>query len=139
MSYQWDSLLETGNKQIDSQHKQLFVIFNDLVEACQAGTGKAELARTIKFLLAYTVKHFKDEEALQLQYGYEDYLRHRQIHKEFTSVAVDLANRLQEEGPTACLVAEVHSSMGDWLINHIKSDDFYLAAFIKSKGKRCSQ
>ena len=139
MSYQWDSLLETGNEQIDSQHKQLIVVFNDLVEACHAGTGKVELARTINFLLAYTVKHFRDEEALQLQYGYEDSLRHRQIHKEFRSVAVNLANRLQEEGPTACLIAEVHSSMGDWLINHIKGEDFRLAAFIKSRGKGCSQ
>jgi hemerythrin-like metal-binding domain len=135
MSYQWDSLLETGNEQIDSQHKQLVEALNHLVEACHAGTGKEELTRTIKFLLAYTAKHFKDEEALQIQYGYEDYLRHRQIHKEFTSVAVDLANRLQEEGPTVCLIAEVHSSMGDWLINHIKGDDFRLAAFIKGQGE----
>ena len=135
MTYQWDSLLETGNENIDSQHKQLIVALNDLVEACSLGIGKAELKRTIEFLLAYTVKHFKDEEALQIQYGYDDYLRHKQTHREFTAVAVALAARLQEEGPTVCLIAEVHSSMGDWLINHIKGDDFRLAAFIKGQEK----
>ena len=133
MSYQWDNLLETGNIHIDLQHKQLVAALNDLVTACHAGTGKAELTRTIHFLLAYTEKHFQEEEALQVQYAYPDYPRHRQIHKEFTEVAVDLAKRLKEEGPSVCLLTKVHSSMGDWLVNHIKGDDFRLAAFIKGQ------
>ena len=133
MSYQWERFLETGNVHIDLQHKQLVAALNDLVGACHAGTGKAELTRTINFLLSYTVKHFQDEEALQIQYGYPDYLRHKQIHKDFTEVALGLAKRLEEEGPTVSLLAEVHSSMGDWLVNHIKGDDFRLAAFIKGQ------
>ena len=133
MKYQWDSFLETGNENIDSQHKQLVSALKNLVEACQSGTGKAELARTIDFLLAYTVKHFADEEALQVQYKYDDYLRHKQIHEAFTAVALDLAKRLQDEGPTVALLAEVHSSMGEWLIKHIKGEDSRLAEFIKNQ------
>jgi hemerythrin-like metal-binding domain len=136
MKYQWDSLLETGNENIDSQHKQLVAALNALIEACSAGTGKAELARTMEFLVTYTKKHFNDEEELQIRYGYDDYLRHRQIHRDFSVVIAGLAVRLQEEGPTASLLAEVRSKMGDWFINHIKGDDFYLAAFIKSQEER---
>ena len=131
--YVWDSLLETGYTTIDEQHKKLIEALNRLLDACMAGTGKNELERTIDFLLAYTVKHFQDEEALQTQYEYPDIFRHKQIHEEFKTVAISLAERLRKEGPSTELVAEVYSHMGDWLVNHIKGDDFRMAAFIKWK------
>ena len=94
----------------------------------QAGTGK-----TIDFLASYKVQHFHDEEELQKQSNYPDYLRHRQIHEDFKVVAANLAERLSTEGPTVALVAEVYSSLGDWLLNHIKGDDFKMAAYLQSR------
>jgi len=131
MAYTWDSLLESGNEIIDSQHKQLIDAVNKLLQACRAGTGKEELEQTLDFLLAYTERHFADEEALQKEYDYPDYLRHRRTHEEFKLTIQALAEQLRQEGPTVSLVAEVYSCMGDWLISHIKGDDFRLAAYIQ--------
>ena len=133
MLYEWDSLLESGIERIDSQHKQLVMALNDLVKACHSGESGVELTSAVDFLVTYTAQHFEDEEALQIQYKYVDYLRHRQIHREFRRVVEDIAERLRKEGPTAKLVEEVHSNMGDWLINHIKGDDFRLVTFITTQ------
>ena len=133
MQYEWDSLLETGNEKIDTQHKQLVATLNSLLETCYDKDGHAELERTIDFLLAYTVKHFADEEALQKEYDYPDYPRHRQLHEEFKVVAVGFAEQLRNDGYSESLITEVYSCMGEWLVNHIRGDDLLLALYIKSK------
>jgi len=121
--YEWSSELETGFPAIDDEHKQLVSALNDLLIACDSGGHKTELKKTVNFLVAYTVKHFADEEAFQLQCKYPDYERHKQLHENFKLVATDLAGRLLEEGPTIALIAEVKSTVGDWLIKHIKGED----------------
>lgn len=130
--YEWDETLASGNEVIDSQHRQLFQAVNDFAKACRQNKGATEIQRTLDFLINYTVDHFRDEEELQRRYGFPDYMRHRQYHREFSKVALGLAERLEREGPTEGLTREVYETAGRWLLHHIKSDDFVLAAYIKS-------
>ena len=123
MQYEWSSELETGFPAIDDEHKQLVSALNELLIACGSGGHKAELKKTVDFLVAYTVKHFAHEEAFQLHCKYPGYERHKQLHEDFKVVATDLAGRLLEEGATIALIAEVRSTVGDWLVNHIKGED----------------
>ena len=136
MLYTWDSLLETGHELIDSQHKQLFAVLNRLLKAHPSGAKKDEVERAVEFLLSYTVEHFSDEEALQLQYDYPDYWRHSEAHKELTQAAAGLAERLKKEGYSTSLLDEVHATIRDWLITHIQGDDFRMVGFIQSKMKQ---
>jgi hemerythrin len=133
MAYQWDSSLETGHQKIDNQHKQLIAALNSLIGASKDGKGEAEIFKTLDFLTGYTIMHFSDEEKLQIQYDYPDYLVHKRIHDEFKKTVGDLTDRLRKEGPGETLVGEVTEAVGDWLLNHIKGDDFRMAAFVKVK------
>jgi len=132
MVYQWDSSLETGYEKIDNQHKQLFAIVNSLMEASSSGKGDAALLRTLDFLADYTIKHFADEEQLQIDYEYPDYLNHKQLHDEFKVKVGELKKQVSMEGPTKELIGIVCSTAGSWLLNHIKGDDFRMAAFVKA-------
>ena len=123
VQYEWSSELETGCQSIDEQHKQLVTALNDLLWACEHGGRRAELQSTVDFLVAYTIKHFADEEAFQLKHNYPDYNRHKQLHEDFKLVASELAERLLQDGATIGLIAEVRSTLGDWLVNHIKGED----------------
>jgi hemerythrin len=133
MAYQWDSTLETGHEVIDNQHKQMVAAVNSLLDACRSGKGDQEITRTMDFLTGYTIKHFSDEEKIQIKYGYPDYLVHKRYHDEFKVMVADLTRRLIREGPTDDIVNEVNTQIGDWLLNHIKGDDFRMAAYIKAK------
>lgn len=135
MAYEWSRELETGNAMIDSQHKQLIKAINDLLAACASGKGRAEMVHTIDFLSDYTAKHFGDEERLQMQHGYPDYANHKKYHDAFKIVVRDLGRQLKAEGATIPLVSKVNTSIGGWLINHIKKEDVKVAAHIKSKTK----
>jgi hemerythrin len=133
MAYQWDSSLETGHEKIDNQHKQLVAALNNIIEASQQGKGKDEIFKTLDFLTGYTIMHFSTEEKLQVQFDYPDYLIHKRYHDEFKITVGDLTKRLVDEGPTEEMVGLVTTTIGNWLLNHIKGDDFRMAAFVKSK------
>lgn len=133
MAYTWTKELETGNTMIDSQHRQLIEAINKLLEACQAGKGRAELDKILTFLSSYTNQHFSDEEKLQQQYQYPDYQNHKKMHEQFRIVVRDLADQLRTNGPSIDLVGKVNSSIGGWLVNHIKSQDVKVAAHIRGK------
>ena len=134
MPYQWDASLETGHLKIDNQHKQLIAALNDIIDASQQGKGKNEIFKTLDFLTGYTIMHFATEEKLQEEYNYSDYVIHKRYHDEFKETVAELTKKLVDEGPTEELIGIVTTTIGNWLVNHIKGDDFRLAAFIKSKG-----
>jgi len=131
MAYQWDSTLETGYDKVDNQHKQLVSALNSLIDANKSGKGDKIVMETMDFLTGYAIKHFADEEKLQVQYSYPDYLNHKKIHEDFKKTVKELVDRVVKEGPSQPLVDEVCAKLGAWLVNHIKGDDFRMAAFVK--------
>ncbi|MDR2135146.1 MAG: hemerythrin family protein [Treponema sp.] len=132
MAYQWDSSLETGHEKIDNQHKQLIRALNELIAASAGGQGREEIFRTLDFLTGYTIKHFADEEKMQIDCGYPDYLVHKRYHDDFKALVGSMTRQIREEGPTEALVGQVTTVIGNWLLNHIKGDDFRMAAYVKS-------
>lgn len=134
MAYSWDKSLETGNLTIDTQHKSIIKAINDLLDACSKGKGRVEVEKTLKFLQDYVIKHFSDEEKLQLKYNYPDYKAHREKHEAFKKVVKDIVDEYNKSGASIQLVAKVNSSVAGWLISHIKIEDKKVAAHIKSGG-----
>lgn len=135
MAYAWTEELATGNKAIDAQHKQLFKALNDLMDACSSGQGHAKLDPTVQFLVDYTAKHFADEEKLQQECSYPKYPHHKKLHEDFGRTVGEIAEKLKKEGASTALVCKVNSSIGDWLIRHIKAEDKDVAAHIRDHGK----
>jgi hemerythrin len=133
MEYQWDKSIETGHEMIDSQHKQLFDAINNLLDACKEGKGVDELKKSMDFLNDYTIKHFFDEEQVQQKYQYPDFVNHKKLHDDFKKVVRDLSVQLIMKGPSEEMVNEVRTKIGSWLLNHIKVQDFKLAAYIRGK------
>lgn len=133
VAFVWSKSLETGNAQIDGEHKKLIGAINRLLEACAAGKGDEELSRTVDFLYEYTKTHFSHEEALQVRYDYPDYANHKQFHDTFMKIVEHLADRLKAEGPTVELVTEINKQLAGWLLNHIKTEDAKVAQYIKNQ------
>jgi len=138
MAYKWDSSLETGYDKVDNQHKQLITAVNNLMEASAGGKGDKAVMETLDFLTGYAIKHFSDEEKLQTEFNYPDYLNHKRIHDDFKALVGRLVQRVAKEGPTGELIDEVSSIIGAWLLNHIKGDDFRMATFVKAADAKAS-
>ena len=127
----FDDNLVTGNKTIDTQHKELIDRIQNFVIACQNGDSKVKAIKLLDYLNEYTDFHFKEEEALQEKAGYPEREKHYEKHEEFKKNIEELYAWLDEsEGPTEQFEQRVKEKVADWLLYHIKSFDRSVAEFI---------
>jgi len=134
MAFTWNSNLETGHPVIDAQHKELINTVNTLLNACHEGLATDKVSETLEFLAMYTKKHFSEEEALQRQSNYPDFVSHRNLHNSFMMAILDLSEELKVAGPTPAVVNNLIRNVGDWLITHIQRQDTKVAAHLKRTG-----
>ncbi len=133
MPYVFTKDLETGEAQIDSQHKELFRIMNELEDASKNGKGRDELEHTLKFLSDYIVKHFADEQMLHIKHAYHERSDHKQYHEAFKKSVNDMIAEYRKQGASITLLGEINSKVAMWLLNHIKREDKKFGAYLKEK------
>jgi hemerythrin len=77
----------------------------------------------MEFLQSYTVTHFSDEEKLQKECGYPDYVNHHKLHADFVKKIGEYSKRLETDGANIALVADLNGFVTNWLIYHISRED----------------
>jgi hemerythrin len=131
MSTEWREEMATGNEDIDKQHKELLRHFDDLLKAAMALRGSEEIGKLLWFLKGYVRRHFRDEEKLQLNYGFPDYQAHKAQHEFFFNEVQRLESIYAKQGAsTVMIVAAIHA-LGDWLRNHFLHMDKVMIEFVR--------
>ena len=128
----WNEDLLTGNARVDMQHQRIFERVSELVNACENGYAIEKLDDTLAFLVNHTIRHFVDEEALQLENNYPDYEVHKSEHENFKNTVSDLVRQFKETGSSAELSGNVNKIMVRWLVNHIKNSDLKMSEYIRN-------
>lgn len=127
----FDDNLITGNKTIDTQHKELIERIQNFVTACQNGDSKLKAIKMLDYLDEYTNFHFQEEEQLQREVSYPELARHQEKHEEFKKSIRELYDFLNEnEGPNEQFTEQVKVNVVDWLFHHIKTFDRSVAEYI---------
>ena len=134
MKYEVTQDLLTGNALIDSEHRQLFAAVNNLMDACSQGQGRAQIEQMVKFLSDYVVKHFGDEERLQVQSSYPGYTDHKQFHDGYRRQLGEVSLELVQAGPTVKALGDLNRVVAV-LVSHIRTEDKRVARHIQSQGK----
>lgn len=134
MRYEVTKDLETGNALIDSEHRELFKMVNNLQDACTRGQGRSQVETAAKFLVDYVKKHFGDEQNLQISVKYPGYLAHKNFHENYISQISAAADTILARNADIASLAELNRMIG-LLIAHIRTEDKKLAAFIVSQKK----
>ena len=127
----WDDNLRMGHELVDGQHFRLFELLSGIVGSCVDGDDEKSLHEILDFLVDYTIKHFQDEEALQISCGFPDFERHRQLHENFKVTVGDLVNRFEASGSTQELSNDVNKIIVRWLLNHINMEDKKIGAHLR--------
>jgi hemerythrin len=131
VNLEWSQELETGNETVDAQHKMLFSYVNDVIGVCENDDEADKIQETLAFLIHYTVQHFQDEEALQLECGYPEYEWYKWLHEDFKEKATALAQRFTQSGSSAELCNDVKEVVVSWLMNHIRGEDKKIGEYIR--------
>jgi hemerythrin len=133
MAIIWTEDLSTGVGGIDTQHKELFVRINNLLDACDQRKGKEEVGRFIRFLEEYVILHFAEEEKHMAAHGYQGLAAHKQEHAQFTEKLSALKQEFNESGAGIHVVLMAIRTSCDWLTSHIRRTDKAMGAFLKKK------
>ncbi|MBF0539349.1 MAG: bacteriohemerythrin [Nitrospirae bacterium] len=134
LGMQWDDSFSVNNALIDKQHQELFTLKNDLLAVMAEGKGRDEVARVLKFLEDYVVKHFKTEEDLMKKYNFSGYDLQLRQHKALIEAVGKFKAIFIQEGPSDTLLLKLQQELDKWLKSHIKKVDIELGNFLKSKG-----
>lgn len=130
--FPWNEKYSVGVREMDSQHKVLVDILNELFEAMQANKSKEILGTIISKLVNYTKTHFTNEERIMERYGYPDLAAQKKEHLAFINKITEYKNDF-ESGKVAMSVS-ITSFLKDWLINHISGIDKKYGPFFNEKG-----
>lgn len=126
----FDDSLITGNKMIDSQHKELIERINNLLIKAENKPDKVDSIKMLDHLAEYTEFHFKEEENLQKEIGYPGMAEHLKKHEELRQSVQELYDMLDEqEGPTDAFVEQVKKKVLEWLLSHIQGFDRSVAEY----------
>ncbi len=128
----WGDQYKVNIAEVDTQHKRLFDMVNEMHEAMKSGKAEAVLGKILDGLLQYCATHFATEERLMTTHGYPDYISHKRIHDKLTEEVKELQRRHQSGEPV--LSFEVMEFLRKWLQSHILGADKMFGPYLKSKG-----
>ena len=131
MSLAWNESFAVHVKEIDTQHRQLFELVNNLGNAMREGKGKEILGKTLSSLVNYTKLHFAMEERLMMTHGYPDFVSHINQHTLLTQKVLEFMGEF-ERGRIGLSIPTM-TFLESWLTNHIMVIDKELGKFLASK------
>lgn len=121
----WDDKLKIGVDVVDRAHAKLFRIMQKLQDISKdVETNVHTFKEGIKYLEAYSMTHFAEEEAYMRSIRYKEYAHHKKIHDNFRDVTlISLRQDLELSGYSARAVQRFLATMQNWLKEHIMRED----------------
>lgn len=130
--FQWNDSYSVKVAALDSQHRKLFDLINELHQAMKARRGRDVAGAVLCRLIDYTVYHFSAEEKLMEQHRFPELATHRAEHKALTDKV--LAFKKDFDANTGLLTVELMNFLQQWLVNHIQRVDQRYSAFLNAQG-----
>jgi len=127
--FQWSEAYSVGYPDIDSQHKRLFQLAEQLHAAMTAGKAKQILSTTLNNLIVYTKRHFADEEMLMETHRYPFLPQHKAEHRELTENVMHFQKAFGADKATISI--ELMQFLSSWLRHHIGSSDKKVGEYLK--------
>jgi hemerythrin len=132
----WDEKYATGIVLIDSQHKELFSLTNELFQACLGGeeTLKGVFKETMERMVNYVRFHFTAEQELLQRVKYPDYHEHKKQHDILVRDILEAVKGYS--GGKKFIPNQFVRTLREWILSHIAVRDKLYAAYIAAQKKK---
>jgi hemerythrin len=131
---EWDDRLSVGIPLIDTQHKRLIAITNNLYDACrQSGAIYTGFVTALHETVDYVGYHFGTEDKIMRRINYPGYALHKKEHEMFVKEVLKQMHDYENEKTYAphALVRYLK----DWILSHIALTDLKLGAYLVNMKK----
>jgi len=131
MIYQWEDEFSVGVQSIDNQHKELFRLINELLQAMKQGKASNITTQIIMDLEKYAIVHFQKEEFFFQRFNYKGAAEHIREHQLFIQKVATLKAEIKTGKIT--ITFELFNFLKDWIEHHIQEvDKAYSKCFIEN-------
>jgi hemerythrin len=120
---QWKGEYSLGHDVIDSEHKKLFEIANQIFAVKKPFTASDKIKNMIHELYNYMKYHFDHEEELMAEISFEKIDDHKQKHGE---IITEMNKILRESKDFNILELKLTYMMQKWVLVHILEQDLML-------------
>lgn len=128
----WNDKLSVGVAEIDSQHRRLIDLINELNDAMIQGKGQEALGRILDGLIAYTRSHFAHEERLFAITAYPETTAHKTEHAELIRQVGEFQAGFSQG--RVGLTVQIMNLLTAWLSTHIQGSDKKYGPHLNAKG-----
>ncbi|MBT4351476.1 hemerythrin family protein [archaeon] len=128
MLMRWKKEYSVKVKEIDIQHKKIFVLINDLNKAIINKNFSETLRKIIDGLVDYSIYHFETEEKYFKKFNFEYSDEHKKEHESFKKKITEIIKKIDNNEMEISF--ELVDFLEDWIINHVTgSDQKYIQCF----------
>jgi hemerythrin len=128
----WSDDLSVGVPEMDNQHQKLIGMINRLIREQKSLTDPTTIAELLTEMTDYALEHFRAEEYLMSEYGYEHKDRQVLQHEAFITKTQEFYSATNVG--TNILSMALLDYLRNWLVDHILDEDMKYKSFFKSKG-----
>jgi len=133
----WSEKYATGIELIDTQHKELVKLTNELYKACLDGREAVQsvFKDALSHMVDYVRFHFTAELELLARINYPHYAEHKKQHDELVQKILDASKTYS--GGKKFIANKFVRTLRDWVFGHIAIFDQEYAAYVaeqKAKG-----
>ncbi|MDD2760384.1 MAG: hemerythrin family protein [Methylomonas sp.] len=122
--FTWNDSYQIGDDNVDAQHRHLFELANQMVEATDN-----ELIRLLMSFYRHVREHFEAEEDLMKQVGFPDYKNHVQEHDQMLDRLVEISKAVQLKQWSA---NDIRAFIDSWVLSHILQKDSIIGEHLKT-------
>lgn len=129
----WTEDLSVGNAVIDSDHKKLVELVNDVASAAKTG-DRFTLSRAVKLFRGCINCHFINEEHIAYELGFF-FALHKLAHQNMQIELKLTEHELKEDGIGAdhiSIMEHYAQFLRDWLIKHIAEEDMQMKPLLQT-------
>jgi len=127
----WTNDCKTGFDEIDSQHRLLFAISNELLDIENPAKQQDELKYLLHHLVEYVEKHFKTEEEYLEKHSYPGYKEHKERHVE---ISKQIREVVTQSKSMTHLKEQIDTMLDKWIRVHVLIEDKKFSVWAASKG-----
>jgi hemerythrin len=119
--FAWRDSFSVRDATLDSQHKKLVELLNQLYDAMTCREGKSVVDAVLAELVDYAATHFAEEEQLMRACHYSGLAKHKQAHDAFAQQAAAFV--IQYNAGSVSVSRDLLRALKECLVNHIEKMD----------------
>jgi hemerythrin len=128
----WSKRLSVGNETLDTEHRKIFMLVNEVDRAITA-KDNGRFTESLKRLEDTTRIHFGNEARIAQAIGYnfdQHHLEHQYILKEMRLIEKELA--VYQGSWSASIAEHYFQFLSTWAIDHIDQDDMKMKELLEN-------